>query len=912
MFPLPGTTARSWKSQPESSLRRARKNRTARRCGLRVLLLLVCGISSARAEPEAEKTFDFDIPGQPADTALTEFAEQADLTLVFPGELVRGRVANELVGTYTLQEGIDLLLEGTGLVPTFRNAIVLSIAADEPPENEGGDMKATKKSGLMALLAGIFAGGAGAQEAGTRTEAEQTLPIEEIIVTGSHIRGAPNTASPILRFDRDAISRSGFATLDDFMESIPQNFGGGASQDTIGTDSAVGNNGFGSSVNLRALGPGASLVLVNGRRLAPAGNGGRFIDVSMLPMAAIERVEVLTDGASAIYGSDAVGGVVNFILRDDYEGAQTTLRYGSVTDGDLGEIQASQALGGDWDTGSTLLAYEYHRRDALYASDRDFASASDSPRSLLPEQDRHSFYANLRQDLGDRVVLSGDALYSTREAFNQNAFLGLQVNERSESDQFQVSLGADVELDEDWSLNLSTGYSEYQFDASRVETPAGTTDGELTESNVDTDVWSLDALAEGLVMELPGGGLRLAAGGSFRKENVRPVFFEQALPEREVKAVFGELFIPLFGEGNGRPGLEALELSLAARYEDYSDFGSDVTPKLGLRWSPVAGLSLRGTYGESFKAPVLTDLAPGTEALLAFIASDFGLIIEGDPLILLRAQSATPELKEEESSSYTLGFDLERDQGLSLSMTWYHIEFEGRIGTPLDGGFELFFNSPEIYGDFQVLDPDAAFVDARLAAANVFTDLTGGVFTPSTVDIWADVSVTNIAVEEQSGIDFMVSYPLETGFGSFDLSLNGTYITTFDKELAPGAPTVEALNLLNQPIDLRLRSSVIWSRDNLSAAMFVNYQDDYRNTDAESSHISSWTTVDSQLTYDFGGSARGILGGLSLSLSVQNLLDRNPPFVASQGSPIAHPGYDSTNATPLGRFVALTATKSWQ
>ncbi|HEX7060359.1 MAG TPA: TonB-dependent receptor [Woeseiaceae bacterium] len=877
-----------------------------------MVLLLLVGSTGALAQNATERTFEFDIPRQPADTALTEFAEQADLTLVFPAELVRGKFANELVGTYTLQEGIDFLLEGTGLVPTFRNAIVLSIAAADPPANGGGDVETTKKSGLVALLAGIFAGGVGAQETGTVTEvAEQPLPIEEIIVTGSHIRGAPNTASPVLRFDRDTIMRSGFSTLDEFIESIPQNFGGGASQDTIGTDSAVGNNGFGSSVNLRALGPGSSLVLVNGRRLAPAGNGGRFIDVSMLPMAAIERVDVLTDGASAIYGSDAVGGVVNFILRDDYEGAQTMLRYGSVTHGDLSDIQASQALGAQWDSGSTLLAYEYHSRDALYAGDRAFAESSESPRSLLPEQDRHSVYANLRQELGDRVVLSGDALYSTREAFNQNAFLGLQVDERSDNDQFQASLGTDVEISTNWNLNVSTSYSEYQFDATRLETPVGATDGSRTETNVGTDVWSFDALAEGLLMELPGGGLRLAAGGSFRKENVQPVFSE-ALPEREVTAAFGELFIPLFGPRNKRPGLEALELSLAARYEDYSDFGSDVTPKVGVRWSPVEGLALRGTYGESFKAPVLTDLAPGTEALLAFVASDFGLAIDGDPLILLRAQSALPDLKEEESSSYTLGFDVGRDEGLSLSMTWYHIEFEGRIGTPLDGGFEAFFNSPDVYGQFQVLNPDSSFVDARLADATVFTDLSGGLFTPSTVDIWADVAVTNIAVEEQSGIDFLVRYPLETGAGRFEMSLNGTYITTFDKQLAPEAPTVEALNLLNAPMDLRLRSSVVWNRENLSAALFVNYMDDYRNTDAEASHISSWTTLDSQLSYDFDRSAGGFLSGLSLSLSVQNLLDRDPPFVASQGSPIAHPGYDSTNATPLGRFVALTATKSWQ
>src|SRR5690606_10439068 len=119
--------------------------------------------------------------------------------------------------------------------------------------------------------------------------------------------------------------------------------------------------------------------------------------------------------------------------------------------------------------------------------------------------------------------------------------------------------------------------------------------------------------------------------------------------------------------------------------------------------------------------------------------------------------------------------------GLSLSMTWYHVEFEGRIASPIAGGFEEFFNSPDVYGRFQQRNPDAAFVEAQLAAANVITDLTGGFLTPGAVEIWADVAVTNIAVEEQSGIDFVLGYPLDTVYGLFDLSLNGTYITAFEK-----------------------------------------------------------------------------------------------------------------------------------
>jgi outer membrane receptor protein involved in Fe transport len=107
-------------------------------------------------------------------------------------------------------------------------------------------------------------------------------------------------------------------------------------------------------------------VLLNGRRLAPS-SFGNFVDISMLPLSAIERVEVLPDGASATYGSDAVGGVINFILRDRYDGMETRLRAGSVTSGHLNEIQASQSLGRAWSTGSVMFAYDHYNRGALAA-----------------------------------------------------------------------------------------------------------------------------------------------------------------------------------------------------------------------------------------------------------------------------------------------------------------------------------------------------------------------------------------------------------------------------------------------------------------------------------------------------------------------------------------------------------------
>src|SRR5690606_4997410 len=130
--------------------------------------------------------------------------------------------------------------------------------------------------------------------------------------------------------------------------------------------------------NLRGLGADSTLVLINGRRISTTGtSNGLFVDVSAIPVAAIERVEVLTDGASAIYGSDAIGGVVNFILRDDFDGVETSARYGEAYDGAAAETGISLAFGHAGDRARLLAVYDYFSRDPLANADRDFAASSD-------------------------------------------------------------------------------------------------------------------------------------------------------------------------------------------------------------------------------------------------------------------------------------------------------------------------------------------------------------------------------------------------------------------------------------------------------------------------------------------------------------------------------------------------------
>lgn len=217
--------------------------------------------------------------------------------------------------------------------------------------------------GAGAILLGCFALPAAAQQPEPASEADK---LETIVVTGSRIRRVDlETASPVFVIDKGQIEKTGKLTVGDLLQSTPVIAGGATA-----TNGAV-NNGGGTgaaTIDLRGLGTARTLILVNGRRLA-----GPAPDVNAIPINLIERVEVLKDGASAIYGSDAIGGVVNFILRRDYQGIEFSADYG-IADADDGQRKGvTMTLGHTSDKGSLMVGVNYHKQDAVSAADRDFS-----------------------------------------------------------------------------------------------------------------------------------------------------------------------------------------------------------------------------------------------------------------------------------------------------------------------------------------------------------------------------------------------------------------------------------------------------------------------------------------------------------------------------------------------------------
>lgn len=199
----------------------------------------------------------------------------------------------------------------------------------------------------------------------TATETDLT----EVVVTGSRVRGAQPVGSAVIALDREALADAGQVTVDRIIKDIPQNFDLGVSENSRAQNGGAGNIVYGNTVNLRGIGPYATLIMVDGHRVT---NNSRSTDPSILPTLAVGRVEVVADGASAIYGSDAVAGVVNLIPRRDLDGAEVFARKGFTRTGDFKEAVYGAAVGKVWDGGQLMLAYEHVDRDNLSGDDRSF------------------------------------------------------------------------------------------------------------------------------------------------------------------------------------------------------------------------------------------------------------------------------------------------------------------------------------------------------------------------------------------------------------------------------------------------------------------------------------------------------------------------------------------------------------
>jgi outer membrane receptor protein involved in Fe transport len=244
---------------------------------------------------------------------------------------------------------------------------------------------------LSALLSGSglsyvrTSSGAYAIRAGDQDASSDATELEEVAVTGSRIRGLPNDGPVQARtVTAEEIRESGATQIIDVLRDLPQTSGGSGTFSTSTAGPLSGSTPVGAAgVSLRGLGTGATLTLINSRRASVASfarGQESFIDANSIPLAAIERVDVLPNGASALYGADAVAGVVNYILRDDFEGAEISVSYGdSTASTDEGKTNVSAVIGGQVGDHSLMLVGDWFKRNAFYDRDRSYTADSFRP-----------------------------------------------------------------------------------------------------------------------------------------------------------------------------------------------------------------------------------------------------------------------------------------------------------------------------------------------------------------------------------------------------------------------------------------------------------------------------------------------------------------------------------------------------
>jgi iron complex outermembrane receptor protein len=845
----------------------------------------------------------------------------------------------------------------------------------------------------------------------------------DIVVTGTSIRGIAAPASQSVQINRDDLIKSGAATSTDIARTLPQVVNIGADESRRGgAQDAAANRTRTSGINLRGLSSEATLLLLNGRRLAPNGTIKALADPSMIPAIALERMEIVPDGASAIYGADAVAGVVNMITRRPFNGAEVQLRYGGA-DG-LDQMQGSALLGRKWDSGGFIAAYDYYYRTNLLAADRDFTSSDlrsiggtdmrstqaapgnillgqtryplpggngqglngsqltagtpnyfDQGRwgDLLPEQERHSVFVNAYQKLTDRLTLTYEGFYSQRKFWEQVAPPGSTLTVPNSNPFFvhptnpgaasvpveyrfvdaqgdaswighdigwQNSLGLRYDVGESWQVNAYASISKNRGRAltddllNTVYLPLALADsnpatafnpfgnGAAGNNNPETlrriagtrDSYTVNksrdfvVKLDGPLFAIGGGSVRMAVGAEYHENDLEYTIYSSLknvandlvldrhrTKSRNNKAVFGELNVPLFGANNAIGGFQELTVQLAARYEEYSDFGDTFNPKVGVTWTPIDGVRVRGSWGTSFRAPSLIDSSDAVYNVFIQNLVDGGVTKRG---IFMNGGRA--DLKAEEATTWSVGADFKPSflPGFTAGVTYYNIKYNNLIEAL---GASTILGNNTLYGGYVVRNPTLAEVEALLASPNLESVKEPAANMLLIVDGRRD----NIGRLHQDGIDVNVNQRVETGIGTFNAGVFVTQILNAKRSSAPGVPFVNALNLINFPVDTRVRGNLGWANANWSANAFWNHVGDYvNNLITPTQRVKAYNTIDASISYKFPDEGR--LNGLRMTLSAQNLFDRDPPSVINGTM-----AWDSQNASPIGRFIALDIRKSF-
>ncbi len=804
------------------------------------------------------------------------------------------------------------------------------------------------------------------------TDSKDNAKLDKFLVTGSHIKRIDTEGpAPVLQIDREAIEQSGASSLNQLLSELTLNNGL-----MLNENRALSNTPGSAAINLRGLGQDATLVLINGRRMSnypyPLNSTDTFVDLNSIPLAAVERVEVLKDGASAIYGSDALAGVVNIILRQDYDSAEVSASYGVSSEGDADETRINFVKGISSDKSNITFVFDYFKRESFLLSDRSFSATGDQtiahptygvdytqfdfhPANYIdvatlggvafsvsgffdpnpwvtavPESERVGGVFSYKRDISTDLTFFTDLLISqvTTEykatptsvwglfdgiifpaahpnnpegvdlyLFWRMTELGSRTDEIT-TDTYRLVGGFEgVYKDWDWEAAIHQSESDSQLDGrnyvsatalqnafdSGLLNPFGpNSQAELDairtsiSRTAETQSQGADAKITGEIAQLDAGPMMLAVGVSYLKEKLTDTpdaatasgdIIGQGSTasegDRHSVAAFAELNLPL---------QENVEMQLALRAEDYSDFGSTVNPKVAIKFKPSNTFMLRASAGTAFRAPSLPELYQADTVVFGFLVDTAQCAAAGgtgpacDPIQIPIILSSNPDLDAEESTSYYLGALFEPTKQFSVGLDYWNYDQDNIITN----------NTQDV---IDINDPSNVIRTGPLPTDDIF---------------FVFDSYTNSANRKTDGVDLELRYRWDTTAGQFEVRSLTTKVFSFKEKIRDADPYIDYAGKFQAP-DLRSSLSLNWSRNDYAAVITANYIDKYEdsNFDNDGHMVDSYLTYDGQFTYS-GFKNMSLVGGIN------NILDEEPPFSNSSFT-----GYDSATHNPTGRFYYI-------
>lgn len=843
------------------------------------------------------------LPEQALAQSLKQIARATGTNILFTPDAVDGVRARALHAQMTAREAVTVLIAGTNL----------QVISDD----SGGLIVTRKAAHRRAQLAPVRAAdevrvAQAAEATPTSNEESKSDSVEKVTVTGSRIRGAKQ-ASPVVTISEEEMRRQGHTDLGQAARALPQNFAGGQNPAVALGAGGIGNqNVTGSSgINLRGIGQDGTLTLLNGTRL-PYDGFTQATDVASIPIAAIDRMEILLDGASAIYGSDAVGGVVNIILKRDYDGAEVSARWGEAAQGGFEQQQYTGVAGTTWATGGFIATADFNRNSGVKAGQRDYVTHLPPAMTIYPSSKQFGALFSGRQQIADFAELTIDAFTTNREGSEVrlvSAFFGNNIFVERDATIWGIVPSLRFDLPGDWSLKLTGTIGKNEGDIRQTGVSPANTVAFVSDHCHCNDAKSATVDFEGPLFDLPGGEARLAFGSGYRGNEYNDVDNGTGSTvtggEDSSRHIYGELYLPIIGEEQGIALINKFAISGAVRYEDYDSFGETTTPKVGAIWSVTPDIDFKATWGKSFKTPTLVQ--QHQDIVLDLFDAGFMGGTPGAGVLFL--QGGRTELQPEEAETLTAGFALHPDflPGFKLELSWFDIDYTDRIVQP----FSVF---PQILIDptrfeFIIFNPTVAQQNAAFAtsgqAVGTFPFPPSMPYDPlNNVVAIVDSRYVNSAAQHIKGLDLTASYTTDLFGGSFTAYGNATWLETAEKITSLAAEQT-VTGYVFFPAEVKWRLGGSWMSDSLTVSGMLNQTGGVTNNLVTGNPKGdAFTTVDLVVEYVLP-SAFG--NELQLTLGIQNVFDEDPPLIQP---PVPFSvNYDSTNYSPLGRVVNVTVTQ---